>query len=118
MIEEIKKTGENLYGTKKFIPDKLSPGSNIRLVGNGFSPEHVLQFYIDNITLKSAKTDQQGNFITTFQVPETLNPGTSEFIIKDQFGDLQSTNVTISESKTRLLRQSVDFEITDGNIAE
>ena len=112
MIEEIKKTGENLYGTKKFIPDKLSPGSNIRLVGNGFDSSQTLTFYLDNILIKSSKTDDGGNFVTTLSIPDTINPGTSEFIIKNEFGNLQTTNISISEEKNRLLRESSNFELT------
>ena len=113
MIEEIKETAASLYGTKKFIPEKLRVDSNIRLVGNGFNSEKILQFYLDNIFLKSIKTDKQGNFIATLHIPDTVNPGTSEFIIKNEFGDLQSTSINISESKNRFLRQASEFEITD-----
>ncbi len=112
MIEEIKETAGSLYGTKKFIPEKLRIDSNVRLVGNGFNSEQLLQFYLDNISLKSVKTDKQGNFITTLHIPDT-NIGASEFIIKNEFGDLQSTNVNISESKNRFLQETTEFEITD-----
>ena len=113
MIEEIKETGKSLYGTKKFIPEKLRVDSNTRLVGNGFNSGQTLQFYLDNISLKSVKTDEQGNFITTLHIPDTVKTGTSEFIIKNEFGDLQTTNVNISESKNRFLRQASELEITD-----
>ena len=43
MIEEIKETAGSLYGTKKFIPEKLRADSNVRLVGNGFNSEQTLQ---------------------------------------------------------------------------
>ena len=112
MIETIKETAGSLYGTKKFIPEKLRADSNVRLVGNGFNSEQTLQFYLDNIFLKSTKTDKQGNFITTIHIPDTVI-GTSEFIIKNEFGDLQNTNVSISEAKNRFLQQASEFEITD-----
>jgi len=113
MIEEIKETAGSLYGTKKFIPEKLRTDSNVRLVGNGFNSEQTLQFYLNNISLKSIKTDKEGNFVTTLHIPDNINPGTSEFIIKNESGDLQSTNVNISESKNRFLQQATKFEITD-----
>ena len=31
-VEQAKETGDELYGTKKFIPEKIRPGSDIRLV--------------------------------------------------------------------------------------
>ena len=112
MIETIKETAGSLYGTKKFIPEKLRADSNVRLVGNGFNSEQTLQFYLDNIYLKSTKTDKQGNFITTIHIPATVI-GTSEFIIKNEFGDLQTTNVNISEAKNRFLQEAVKFEIVN-----
>ena len=113
MIEEIKETAESLYGVKKFIPEKLRVDSNVRLTGNGFNSEQILQFYLDNVSLKSIKTNKEGNFVTTLHIPDTINPGTSEFIIKNEFGDLQSTNVNISESKNRFLPETTGFEITN-----
>ena len=113
MIEEIKETAGSLYGTKKFIPEKLRVDSNVRLTGNGFNSEQTLQFYLDNVSLKSIKTNKEGNFVTTLHIPDTINPGTSEFIIKNEFGDLQSTNVNISESKNRFLPEATGFEITN-----
>ena len=38
-VEQAKETGDELYGTKKFIPEKIRPGSDIRLVGSGFGSE-------------------------------------------------------------------------------
>jgi hypothetical protein len=112
MLDEIKETGETLYGTKKFIPEKIRVGSNVRLAGNGFDSSQTLTFYLDNILIKSSKTDDGGNFVTTLSIPDTINPGTSEFIIKNEFGDLQTTNVSISEEKNRLLREASNFELT------
>ena len=76
-IEEVKEVGSALYGTKKFIPEKFRVGSDIRLVGNGFGPEKNLQLYFDNAILKSVKTDEQGNFLTTVSIPATYKIGPS-----------------------------------------
>ena len=43
-VEQAKETGSALYGTKKFIPEKLRVGSDIRLVGSGFDSEEELKF--------------------------------------------------------------------------
>ena len=47
-VEQAKETGSELYGTKKFIPEKIRLGSDIRLVGNGFDSEQNLKLYLDN----------------------------------------------------------------------
>jgi len=111
-IEEVKETGSALYGTKKFIPEKFRVGSDIRLVGNGFGPGKNLQLYLDNAILKSVKTDEQGNFLTTISISETYKVGTSEFIIKDESGNFQSTNIMIEEPKNRFLKTE-KFEVNN-----
>jgi len=109
-IDEFKEVGSALYGTKKFIPEKFRPGSDIRLVGNGFDSGKNLKFYLDNTVLTSVKTDNQGNFLTTISIPDTQNVGASEFIIKDEFDNFQSTNINIKEPKNRFLKDT-KFEV-------
>ena len=117
-VEQAKETGGDLYGTKKFIPEQIRVGADIRLIGNGFVTEQTLKFYLDDIILKSVKTDEQGNFLTTISIPKSVNTGTSEFIIKDESGDIQSTNVNIKDPNNRFLKTS-SFNVSEipGNIA-
>ena len=111
-IEEIKETGGALYGSKKFIPEKIRVGSDVRLAGNGFGSEKNLKLYLDDTILKSVETDKQGNFLTTISIPETYKVGTSEFIIKSESGNFQSTNINIEESENRFLK-TAKFEVND-----
>jgi len=103
-VEHAKEVGEELYGTKKFIPEKIRPGSDIRLAGSGFDSEKNLKLYLDSTILKSVNTDKQGNFLTTISIPDTYNIGTSEFIIKDESDNIQTTNINIEEPKNRFLK--------------
>jgi len=109
-VEQAKEAGSELYGTKKFIPEQIRLGSDIRLVGSGFGSEKNLKLYLDSTILKSVNTDKQGNFLTTISIPDAYNIGTSEFIIKDEFENIQTTNINIGESKNRFLKTS-EFEI-------
>ena len=111
-IDDLKDTGSTLYGSKKFIPENIRVGSDIRLVGNGFGSEKNLQIYLDSTMIKSVKTDIEGNFLTTISIPDTQKIGTSEFIIKNESGDFQSSNIKIEEQKNRFLR-TTQFEIND-----
>ena len=111
-IDDVKETGSTLYGSKKFIPENIRVGSDIRLVGNGFGPEKNLQLYLDSTMIKSVKTDTEGNFLTTISIPDTQKIGTSEFIIKNESGDFQSSNIKIEEQKNRFLR-TTEFEINN-----
>ena len=109
-VDEVKETGASLYGTKMFIPETIRVDSDVRLVGSGFGSQKNLQLYLDNTIIKSVKTDQNGNFLTTITIPKTHNVGTSEFLIKDDSGNFQITNINIEESKNRFLK-STTFEI-------
>ena len=110
-VEQAKETGSALYGTKKFIPEKLRIGSDVRLAGNGFGADKELKLYLDTTILKSVNTDEQGNFLTTISIPDSYNVGTSEFIIKDESGNFQSTSINIEEQKNRFLKTS-EFEVS------
>jgi len=109
-VEQAKETGGELYGTKKFIPEKIRPGSDIRLVGSEFGSEKNLKLYLDSTILKSVNTDKQGNFLTTISIPDAHNIGTSEFIIKDQSDNIQTTSINVEEPKNRFLKTS-NFEV-------
>ena len=111
-IEEVKETGGALYGSKKFIPEKFRVGSDVRLAGYGFGSEKNLKLYLDDTILKSVETDKQGNFLTTISIPETYKVGTSEFIIKSESGNFQSTNINIEESENRFLK-TAKFEVNN-----
>jgi len=111
-VEQAKETGSALYGTKKFIPEKLRVGSDVRLAGNGFGADEELKLYLDTTILKSVNTDEQGNFLTTISIPDSYNVGTSEFIIKDESGNFQSTNINIEEQKNRFLK-TTEFKVNN-----
>ena len=114
--ENVQQTGDSLYGTKKFIPENLRTGANMRLVGNGFSSEQTHQFYLNDEFLKSTKSDPQGNFITTIRIPDTVDIGLNEFKITNEIGNSQISSVIINEQKNRLIKAGQviqEFKITD-----
>ncbi len=104
-VDNVQQTGDILYGTKKFIPDNLRTGSNMRLVGNGFSSEQTLQFYLNDKFLKSTESDAQGNFITTIKIPDSIGTGISKFKIVDELGSSQISSVKINEQQNRLIKE-------------
>ena len=104
-VDNVQQTGDILYGTKKFIPDNLRTGSNMRLVGDGFSSEQTLQFYLNDEFLKSTESDAQGNFITTIKIPDSIGTGISKFKIVDELGSSQISSVKINEQQNRLIKE-------------
>jgi len=114
--EDVQQTGEELYGTKTFIPDNLRSGSNMRLVGNGFSSDQTHQLYLNDEFLKSAKSDSQGNFITTIKIPDSIDVGINEFKIINELGSSQISSIKINEQKNRLIKVGQviqEFKIND-----
>ena len=112
IVEEAKETGSSLYGTKKFIPERIRVDSDVRLIGSGFESGENLKLYLDNTILKSVETNENGEFLTTIHIPNTQQVKTSEFIIKDEGGNIQTTNVNIGEAKNRFLKGS-QFQVTN-----
>ena len=106
-------SGEKLYGTKMFVPEKIRIDSNTRLIGNGFGPEQTLKLYLNDDLLKSVKTDLNGNFITTIAIDATVMAGTNEFIIMDESGNTQITNINIDAAKNRFKKTVSGFDITN-----
>ena len=114
--ENVQQTGEELYGTKTFIPDNLRIGSNMRLVGNGFSSDQTHQLYLNDEFLKSAKSDSQGNFITTIKIPDSIDVGINKFKIINELGSSQISSIKINEQKNRLIKVGQviqEFKIND-----
>ena len=114
--ENVQQTGEELYGTKTFIPDNLRIGSNMRLVGNGFSSDQTHQLYLNDEFLKSAKSDNQGNFITTIKIPDSIDVGINKFKIINELGSSQISSIKINEQKNRLIKVGQviqEFKIND-----
>ena len=114
--ENVQQTGEELYGTKTFIPDNLRTGSNMRLVGNGFSSDQTHQLYLNDEFLKSAKSDSQGNFITTIKIPDSIDVGINKFKIINELGSSQISSIKINEQKNRLIKTGQviqEFKIND-----
>ena len=114
--ENVQQTGEELYGTKTFIPDNIRTGSNMRLVGNGFSSDQTHQLYLNDEFLKSAKSDGQGNFITTIKIPDSIDIGINKFKIINELGSSQISSIKINEQKNRLIKEGQviqEFKIND-----
>ena len=96
----------------KFIPEKIRIASSERLIGNGFNPNEVLQLFLNDTLLESIKTDQNGNFITTLNIPSTTKIGINDFQIKRQDGVYESTKLKINDALNRFYDTEHRFGIT------
>ena len=81
--ENYNNNGISIFSESTFrvIPDKLNAGSTIRIVGEQFAALQKFDFHIDTKKIGSFITDNNGNFITTMQIPDIEKKGKLDFKI-------------------------------------
>ena len=102
--------------TFKIIPDKLNPGSTIRIVGEKFGALQVFDFYINAKKIGSFDTDNQGNFITTMKIPKNEIQDRVDFKIKNNQGEEKILSLRIGNNENRY-NESTNSKITLEGIA-
>jgi hypothetical protein len=88
--------------TFRIIPATPAPNSHIRVVGFSFSARASLDLYVDNNKIDSFSADNNGNFVTTVLLPASEQPGSTNFILKDQQNNQKSfsTNIKVPSSRS------------------
>jgi len=96
----------------RIIPSTPSPGYDIRVVGQSFSPSAALDLYIGGEKIDSFASDEKGNFVVTSRIPDTQQLGSTALILKDQQGNQKTftTNI-IPAPQTRVLKQNVSLTV-------
>lgn len=97
----------------RIIPDSPGNGDTIRVVGNGFPPNILVDFFIDQEKLEDFTVDGSGNLIGTTKIPANKEEGRVEFSISDDQGNKETVSLRIQHRDTSLIKPSVaSFEIT------
>ena len=81
-------------------------------MGNGFNPNETLQLFLNDTLLESIRTDQNGNFITTINIPSTTKIGMNDFQIKRQDGVYENTEIKINDALNRFYDTEDRFGVT------
>jgi len=89
--------------TFRTIPEKPRVDSSFRLVGQSFSADQNLDFYIKDNKVSSFTTDSNGNFVVTMKISNNVKPDRTDFILVDSIGNEKSISLRISDSANRLL---------------
>ncbi|MDC8453664.1 MAG: hypothetical protein LV477_12240, partial [Candidatus Nitrosotalea sp.] len=90
----------------RIIPSSPSPGSHIRVVGLSFSALANLDLYVGNDKIGSFSSNDKGNFVATVVLPDSEQPGSVNFILKDLQGNQKSFSTNIKpQSKDHLVSQ-------------
>ena len=108
-ISQPKSVGLKDASTFRLIPDKLSPGSDFRLLGTNFVPNQSLTFYINDNLTESLVTDNNGNFLVTSKISEQVDPGRVEFSITDSVGAEKEISIRLLESDKRTIVQTSEI---------
>ena len=93
----------------RIIPSSPSPGSHIRVVGLSFSALASLDLYVGNDKIGSFSSNDKGNFVATVVLPDSEQPGSVNFVLKDLQGNQKSF-------ATNIKPQSKDHQTSQASI--
>ena len=83
------KTSQGVFSDSFFriIPDKPNVGGDIRVTGTNFGVSQEFEFFINTKKIGFFETDSDGNFMTTFKIPENQKAERVNFIVKDEVSE-------------------------------
>lgn len=99
-----------ILGTSSFriIPSTPAPGFDVRVVGQSFGSSAPLDLYLGNQRIDSFSAGSDGNFVVTTTIPQSQQPGSTGFILKDQANNQKTFTTTIEPAPpSRTVNQSV-----------
>ncbi len=103
--------------TFRLIPDKPKVGDTIRVIGMSFASNEVLDLYIDGQRTATFETNDQGNFVVTSKIPETLSPSRVDFAVRDSDGNESRVSLRVGEENNRMSRTE-SVPLTAGGLPE
>lgn len=97
----------------KIIPASPKNGDSIRVIGNGFPPNTVVDFYIDGEKLEDFQTDNSGNLIGRAKIPVNKEADRVEFVLSDQQGNKKTLSIRLDHRDTQITaKPAARFAIT------
>src|SRR5574337_573154 len=96
----------------RIIPSSPSPGSHIRVVGLSFSALASLDLYVGNDKIGSFSSNDKGNFVATVVLPDSEQPGSVNFVLKDLQGNQKSFSTNIKPQSNGHLVSQVSIPLT------
>ncbi len=86
----------------RLVPEKPNVGSNMRVTGENFGSNQILDFYIGGDKIETFETDVNGYFMFTSSVPSNIKAERVDFKIKDSQGNEKSISLRIGEGQDRM----------------
>ncbi|HXX06078.1 MAG TPA: hypothetical protein VEJ68_04570, partial [Candidatus Bathyarchaeia archaeon] len=96
----------------RIVPSTPSPGFDVRVVGQSFASSTNLDLYVGDQKIDSFSSDNNGNFVVTTTLPQTLQLGNTNFILKDQVGNQKTFSTSISQAPPSRGGQQVSIPLT------
>jgi len=81
--------------TFKIIPESPKTGDSIRIVGEGFPKNTVLNLMINNEKLEDIRTDESGRVIGTAKIPITIQSDRIDLSLEDSQGSKKTISIRV-----------------------
>jgi len=101
--------GINDASSFRLVPEKLSPGSDFRVIGSSFVPNQTLTFYINDKITKSFSTDSNGNFLITDKVPDEMDVDRTLFAVSDSVGAEKEISIRLTDFQKRTIGNTLEL---------
>ncbi len=96
----------------RIIPSSPSPGSHIRVVGLSFSALASLDLYVGSDKIGTFSSNDKGNFVATVVLPDSEQPGSVNFVLKDLQGNQKSFSTNIKSQSNNHQASQVSIPLT------
>ena len=103
--------------TFKIIPESPKTGDSIRIVGEGFPKNTVLNFLINNERLEDIQTDESGRVVGTAKIPLTIQADRVDLSLADLQGNKKTISIRIDKSEETAAPQNIKKLTVDNYVA-
>jgi len=100
-----KKSSSMEGATFRVIPESPKTGDTVRIVGDGFSPNTVFRFTIDDQPLEDIQTDEKGHISGTTKIPITKQADRVEFSLVDNQGNKKTISIRIAQADSEKISE-------------
>ena len=103
-----------ILGTSSFriIPSTPAPGFDVRVVGQSFAASTSLDLYLGNQKIDTFSSDSDGNFVVTTTIPQSQQPGSTDFVLKDQANNQKTFTTTIEPAPPSRTSSQTEIPLT------
>jgi hypothetical protein len=104
-------TGVFDSSTFRLIPEKPNVGASMRVTGDNFAANHMLDFYIGTKKIQSFETDGNGHFMFTSSVPKDQKVDRVDFKIVDSEGNEKAISLRLGEETGVTTQENIPLSI-------